>query len=187
MKFYQEITLIPDDDIAPYFLWSKVYTQIHIALVDNNNPQIGVGFPQYRFDKKWATLGLKLRVFAQTEQELSTLNLAKWLERLSDYLHLKSVQPVPKHHRHATFKRYHTKNLHKVAQEFADFKGIDFDTALAHCKTHKAQPENHPFIELISQTTGQKFRLYIAKETVSQAINDKFSSYGLAGGSVPDF
>lgn len=91
MKFYQEITLIPDEEIAPYFLWSKVYTQLHIALADVKNThgidEIGVSFPQYRFEKQgnktWATLGVKLRVFAQSEEALNKLNLAKWLERLS--------------------------------------------------------------------------------------------------------
>lgn len=52
MKYYQEITLIADEEITPYFLWGRVYAQIHIALVDNKNPQIGVGFPQYHFNKK---------------------------------------------------------------------------------------------------------------------------------------
>ena len=37
MNFYQEITLIPDAEISPYFLWSKVYTQLHIALADVKN------------------------------------------------------------------------------------------------------------------------------------------------------
>lgn len=191
MKFYQELTLIPNDEILPYFLWSKVYTQLHIAIVDNGNFNIGVSFPQYRFEeqgnKTWATLGVKLRVFAQTEQELSDLNLAKWLERLTDYVHLKSVQPVPENHRHAIFKRHHPKNLHKVAGEFAKFKGIDFETALTHCQTHKAQPKNYPFIRLKSETTGQDFCLMIEKETVEQAVIGEFGSYGLGGASVPDF
>lgn len=190
MKFYQEITLIPDDEIAPYFLWSKVYTQIHIALAHAKNEYqltgFGVSFPQYRFDKKGATLGLKLRVFAETEEELGQLNLANWLERLSDYLHLKSVQAVPKNCRYAIFKRHHAKNLQKVAQNFAEFKGIDFQAALKHCETHKAQPKNYPFIELKSETTGQNFRLSIAKETASTSASGEFSSYGL-GSVVPEF
>ena len=33
MQFYQEITLLPDVEISPYFLWTKVYTQIHLAFV----------------------------------------------------------------------------------------------------------------------------------------------------------
>ena len=194
MKFYQELTLLPDAESSPYFLWSKVYTQIHIALAHAKNEYqltgFGVSFPQYRFEKQgnktWATLGVKLRVFAQSEEELHKLNLAKWLERLADYVHLKSVQAVPKNHRHAIFKRHHPKNLQKVAGEFAEFKGIDFETALKHCQTYKAKSENYPFIALTSETTGQDFRLHIIKEMAEQATQGEFSSYGL-GVSVPDF
>ena len=49
MNFYQEITLIPDAEISPYFLWSKVYTQLHIALAHVKNQHgvdgIGISFP----------------------------------------------------------------------------------------------------------------------------------------------
>ena len=41
MKFYQEITLIDQAEISPYFIWTKLYTQLHIALAElkdaNNN------------------------------------------------------------------------------------------------------------------------------------------------------
>lgn len=49
MKYYQEITLIPDAEIPPDFLWTKVYAQIHLAFADRENidhKQIyGVSFP----------------------------------------------------------------------------------------------------------------------------------------------
>jgi len=33
MKVYQEITIIKTPEISPYFIWSKLYTQLHLALV----------------------------------------------------------------------------------------------------------------------------------------------------------
>ena len=63
MKFYQEITLIPQADISPHAVWSKLYTQLHLAFVEQKDEQdktiYGVSFPQYRTiaDKKlpiWA-------------------------------------------------------------------------------------------------------------------------------------
>lgn len=48
MKYYQEITIIKSPDISPYFIWSKLYTQLHLALVEVKNPDdssnIGVSF-----------------------------------------------------------------------------------------------------------------------------------------------
>ena len=56
MNFYQEITLIPDAEISPYFLWSKVYTQLHIALAHVKNQHgvdgIGISFPNYKYEEK---------------------------------------------------------------------------------------------------------------------------------------
>ena len=50
MKFYQEITLIDQAEISPYFIWSKLYAQLHIALAEQKNIEdkvsIGVSFPQ---------------------------------------------------------------------------------------------------------------------------------------------
>lgn len=189
MKYYQEITLIADEEITPYFLWSRVYAQIHIALVDNKNPQIGVGFPQYHFNKKRGTLGLKLRVFAQTEQELSELNLVKWLERLSDYLHLKSIQAVPVCHRHAIFYRYHPdSSKENLARRYAKKHALSYNEAVARLGDYTSDPIiNYPFVMLKSQTTGVDFCLRIAKKMVDDAVIGEFGSYGLGGGSVPDF
>src|SRR5699024_6412398 len=95
-------------EITPYFIWSKLYTQLHLALVEQQNPDkkvnFGVSFPEYLYQEKnndkegskeFASLGTKLRVFGPSQQELEQLNLSKWLERLTDYVHIKSIQPVP--------------------------------------------------------------------------------------------
>ena len=67
--FYQEITILTDPEISPYFIWSKLYTQLHIALADLHNKQgidsIGVSFPNYKFEKK----GEKTFANGQAQQE----------------------------------------------------------------------------------------------------------------------
>ena len=56
MEYYQELTILPDPEISPYFIWTKLYTQLHIALADLYNTQgissIGVSFPNYKFEQK---------------------------------------------------------------------------------------------------------------------------------------
>jgi CRISPR-associated endonuclease Csy4 len=51
MDYYQEITLIDQAEISPYFLWSKIYMQLHFALVEMkdqyNQVPIGISFPDY--------------------------------------------------------------------------------------------------------------------------------------------
>ena len=52
MKYYIEVTLIENPELVAYQLWSKLYTQLHIALAEIKNAEhkinIGVSFPQYR-------------------------------------------------------------------------------------------------------------------------------------------
>ena len=91
MKFYQEITLIDQAEISPYFIWSKLYAQLHIALAEQKNIEdkvsIGVTFPQYIYEEKGddekskVNLGKKLRLFSESESDLKKLDLRKWLER----------------------------------------------------------------------------------------------------------
>ena len=35
MNYYREITILPNADISFYFIWQKLYQQIHLALVEN--------------------------------------------------------------------------------------------------------------------------------------------------------
>lgn len=144
MKFYQEITLIDSSEINFFKLWSKLYTQVHLALVEQaktahgenaTHGDIGVSFPEYkRFEKNGqmlVVLGSKLRIFANTEQELNRLDINKWCERLLDYIHIKSIKPVPncaKHH--VCVKRVRQiKNNDRLTRSYAKKHGMSFDLA----------------------------------------------------------
>ena len=90
MKCYQEITLIDQAEISPYFLWSKIYTQLHIAFAEQTDEQqkipFGVSFPQYVYEKIEGSkprigIGKKIRIFAQSEAALEKLNIRKWKEK----------------------------------------------------------------------------------------------------------
>lgn len=195
MKYYQELTIIPNDDIAPYVIWSKLYTQLHIALADIKNTHgisgIGVSFPNYRYHEKYGkgfgTLGNKLRVFADSEASLALLDLPKWLDRLSDYVHIKRIDEVgDKATGQVVVVRYRMLDVVKKAQRFAEFKGISFKDALEHCLEHKTQPKPHPFIALKSQTNGNPYRLTIWQYPTDEMVAGKFNSYGTNNMSSPN-
>ncbi|HHL31776.1 MAG TPA: type I-F CRISPR-associated endoribonuclease Cas6/Csy4, partial [Oceanospirillales bacterium] len=82
MNYYQDITLLPDAEITLGFIWQKVYQQVHIALADNkiaeNQSAIAVAFPEY--GSKGFPLGRKLRLLAETQEQLEQLDIKKWLE-----------------------------------------------------------------------------------------------------------
>ena len=186
--FYQEITILPDPEISPYFIWTKLYTQLHIALADLYNTQgissIGVSFPNYKFeqkgDKVFATLGDKLRIFAPNEADLQVLNLEKWLERLTDYVHVKSVKPVPTDTGYVTVRRYRGKSLERKAKDYAKYNDISLDKATEYCQAHKlGSLMPYPFVQMTSQDNGHNYRLSILQEPAEQPVAGSFNTYGI--------
>ncbi|HMU89027.1 MAG TPA: type I-F CRISPR-associated endoribonuclease Cas6/Csy4, partial [Agitococcus sp.] len=111
MKYYIELTLMDNPDFNLYTLWSKLYTQLHLAFVEQKDSQekiaYGVSFPRYRLsqDKGVGFLGDKLRIFAHSTQELEQLNLNQWLARLSDYVHITAPRETPHNVSHAIYSR----------------------------------------------------------------------------------
>lgn len=213
MKYYIEITLIDDSDYSLPQLWCKLYMQIHLALVEQQNPDktvnIGVSFPEYQYTEKggveFTILGSKLRVFANTEHELVKLNLTKWLERLMNYVHIKSIQPVPdKSNCYLLVKRYRVDmSLESLTRRFMRRESkrtgrkISFEEArsiqnqrfakinnltLQEAKKHYEEPniKNLPFIKLKSLSSQKEYSLLIEQTSVEQQCTGSFNTYGLS-------
>lgn len=195
MKFYLEITLLPniEEDIPIYFLWEKVYQQMHLAFVEmkdaNDKIPIGVSFPNY--DANQYQLGCKLRLFALSENALEALNLDKWLSRLSDYVHITSIKSVPESIQgYAYFKRPRIENNNaKLARRRAKRRGSSYEEALSHYEDRQEKECTAPFIYINSLNSKQRFPLLIQKlETNNSDTREGFSTYGLSSkSSVPLF
>lgn len=204
MKFYQEITLIDQAEISPYFIWSKLYTQLHIALAKskdtNDKVNIGVSFPQYIFEEKIegkkakVNLGKKLRIFAQNEVDLKKIDLKTWLDRLTDYVHITSIREVPENVKsYAIYKRKQVKtNAQRLARHRVKRGDIGFDEALARY-SHVLTTTDLPYIQMLSLSTSdeqdkKRFKLFIEKYDAQKSETQVFSTYGLSSvSSVPEF
>lgn len=194
MKYYLEITLLPNPDINLLTLWSKVFQQIHLGLVEMQDEQrrvsIGISFPEYIIGDKYSVLGGKLRLFAQDETTLVRFDAAKWLNRLSDYVHCTGIRSVPEKLKgYAIFQRKQPKtNKERLARRYASRHNVDYDTALL-CYSgmaHKLIPT--PFIRLKSLSSDKTFCLWIKKTMISEPSGSTFSSYGLSvSATVPEF
>ena len=188
LTHYCELTIIPDPDITPYFIWSKLFTQLHIALADVKNEHgidtIGISFPDYHYDdnqEKSSKLGLKLRVFAPTQNELETLNLDKWLERLTDYVHIKGIKEVPtdKATGFVSVQRYRFKPIEVQVESLAKKMKISDDEAMAIVA--KRRPElKLPFIKMFSESNKTHYPLQILQQS-SEAKVGRFTVYGMNG------
>ena len=184
MNCYQEVSLLPNADIGQYFIWQKLYHQIHLALVEKkrggNESAIGVAFTEYNTEKFY--LGAKLRLFADNEQTLVQMQCEKWLNRLSDYVHVSRIKPVPeKLVGYACFKHVKLKgNKEKLARRRAKRKGETLQQALSHFKDFEEQRSNLPYINMSSETNGQRFRMFIEKQVMEQPQTGLYSCYGLS-------
>ncbi|WP_340600546.1 type I-F CRISPR-associated endoribonuclease Cas6/Csy4 [Acinetobacter sp. HZNU-JH01] len=203
MQYYIELTLLPNEDTSAYFLWSKVYTQLHIAFAEHSNEQgrisFGVSFPQYRMNeqKKIGFLGTKIRVFASSESQLQQLNLGKWLERFIDYVHITQPREVPqaKVNGHAHYYRVNPKmSIEERIVHQAQRRNISLDEAKQHFKLYIEQPIIEPYVSLKSlsakreQNIDRPYRLYIGKSLVDEAKDGEFGTYGLSRvATVPEF
>lgn len=193
MKYYQEITLLPDAEVSENHIWEKIYQQLHLAMAsrmqEGEKGQIGVSFPDYK-DGETVKLGSRVRVFADTAEELEQMDLDKWLLRYMDYVHIKRVRAVPdkKISGYAIYRRYHQEaNPLQKARRYAKRHNIAYDEALKLFATQ--QPDRDlPYIQMHSETNQQKYRLYIEKIPHKEEVAVGFGSYGLDNHStVPEF
>lgn len=194
MKHYIEITLIESSDINLFGLWSKVFQQIHLGLVEIQDDQghvaVGISFPDYVTGEKYSVLGGKLRLFGQDEATLIQFNACKWLSRLSDYVHCTSIRPVPeKITGYNIYQRDQPKtNRARLARRYAKRHNVNYETALVLYSEMVHKNITTPFIHLKSLSGNQEFCLWIKKTIVAEPLGTTFSSYGLSAiSTVPDF
>lgn len=196
MKYYQELTIIPSFEVSAYFIWSKVYQQLHLGFVEaqdqNGLVPFGVSFPQYQYDKRKGGIGEKMRVFGNREDELTELGIKKWLQRLSDYVHITGIREVPeKKAGYAVYRRVHKESSpdQKALRFIKRHReaSIEYEEAVKMFLKKRSECAL-PYINQKSLTNRNAFRLYIAKLYSEKNVYDGFGTYGLSNTStVPEF
>ena len=196
MKHYIEITLLPHAEMGLYALWSRVYQQIHLGLVESQKSEgsdgyvsIGVSFPEYLANDRHAMLGAKLRLFAKDEAELKAFDVPERLDALSDYVHFTKVRAVPETATEfVRVQRYQTKgDAEKLARRFAKRHDVDMDEAQKAYESYERPATHLPYIRMKSLSSQEFFHLYIRQEACDGMGDEGFSSYGLGVGAVPSF
>lgn len=193
MHHYIDITLLPHEEIGHYYLWSKLYQQMHLALVEFNCAQVGFSFPQYSHNQP--RLGRKLRVFAVNDDALVQLNLPKFLSRLMDYCHVSSIRSVPEHSQYVVFSRKQCEtNPDRLARRRAKRKDETLEQARKHFIGFEEGFTSLPYIDLESLSTqqqGQKnhrFKLFVERKLCHSSRQGEFNCYGLSkNATVPWF
>lgn len=203
MKYFIELTLLNNRDIALHKLWSKVYDQLHLRLAEAKNlrgqTNIGVSFPEYQFDAAHniCMLGSKLRVFAPTKQSLEQLDLSQYLRHWLDYIHIASIRETPQkvqgyviyRRKRINGERAMNKKIIRYAAYKAAQENITYEEAIQGYQHWIISQITPPYIGYHSLTTKQYLRLYIERNEVSVPTTELcFSTFGLSSGSaVPIF
>ena len=193
MKFYIELTIVNSTDITFSTAWSKLFTQLHLAFVEQKdaNEQIayGVSFPEFKTveakGKKITLLGSKLRIFANSMQALEQLNLDNWLERLTDYVHIKSAKQVENATQYLMVNRHRPQaSLGNLARRYVSRHNVSLDDALMRLEGFNQKIEPYPYIQLKSLSSGNDFSLCINQKLADKEDAGKFSTYGLSATST---
>ena len=192
MKYYINILLKPNADISLNFLWGKVYQQIHIGLVEiqdeNNIVPVGVSFPGYL--SKGYPLGQDLRLFAVDRETLEKFNIKFWLKRLSNYVQISEIMEVPTDIKtYSCFRRHqvHT-NRNRLARRRAKRHDISIEQAMKDLESFEEKRTSTPYIHMLSQSTGDRFRIHIQRVIYNTPVSGGFNSYGLSNlSTVPNF
>jgi len=193
MKYYLDITLLPDNEIPLGFIWQKVYQQLHIALVENksgeNQSNVALSFPQY--GDKVFPLGNKIRLLAVEELQLENLSITQWLKRFADHTHITTIKAVPglvSQFACFTRKQFNT-NISRLARRRSKRHKVTFEEALEYYATFEDEQTKLPFINVKSLSKGEQFRLFIEQEKAKEPSVGEFNCYGLskAQATVPWF
>ncbi|HFB66919.1 MAG TPA: type I-F CRISPR-associated endoribonuclease Cas6/Csy4 [Aeromonadales bacterium] len=193
MKYYQDITLIPDAEVYLAFLWHKVYIQVHIGLADNKQPDgtsaIAVSFPEYVYTPNKANrfpLGKKLRLLAETEKQLQQFDTVTRLSRLEDYCHIRSIKAVPNVTKYCCFSRKQVKSAAKKAEILTEHLNKPLEEVIKFRKKNNLYQDcDLPFIHMESQQQTEsgeknKFRLFIQQTFCDSPFQVGFDCYGLS-------
>ncbi len=140
MKFYQEITLIPNHEIDKSFILARLFYLTHLGLVEvakiGNNPNksnIAIAFPDYQYNENIGTkkdegnkntnnespakkgfgiIGSKVRLFAKNSVDLENFNANSRFSSIIDYVKITEILEVPasKISSYAVFMRHQEKS-----------------------------------------------------------------------------
>jgi CRISPR-associated endonuclease Csy4 len=159
----------------------KLYSALHLELVERKADSIGVSFPQAH--RKG--IGGILRVHG-TRDDLSAVSSAKRINQLSDYFDNADITSIPTDHRWCFVKRIQPKISAAKARRMVARGSISEEHAQRFYDS-KAHLTGYPFIRIVSRSSGQHYRLYIDQaECEPPAMIQRFNTFGL-GAAVPWF
>lgn len=184
MDHYLDIRVLPDAELSAELLMGELFMRLHLALAERNTGDIGVSFPDVAL-----TPGARLRLHG-SQAALAALEATPWRADFLDYCHSGTIAPVPAVTAWRTVARVQVKSSPERLLRRSVRKGWISDAeAKRRLAIIKPQQTALPWLTLRSQSTGQRFRLFIRHGELRQSpVSGRFSRYGLSSeATVPWF
>ncbi len=185
MEAYIELQLLPDPEFAATTLMDVLFAKLHRGLVSHGEGRVGISFP----DVGHTGLGSRLRLHGQAA-DLEKLMAQNWLQGMRDHVICRPLSAVPANASYRIVRRVQAKSSpERERRRLIARKGLSLEAAIQAIPDSTAKRLTAPSLELTSQSTGQRFRLFVehlpVQNTPTQGL---FSAYGLsAQATVPWF
>lgn len=184
MDHFIEIRVLPDPEFKEEMLMSALFAKLHRALGARGKGDIGVSFPEHSVKP-----GSVIRLHGQ-QSALKELEAGRWRAGLNDYCAATAVQSVPEIKGWRTVARVQVKSSAARLLRRSVRKGwITEEEAELRLGSVKEDRCSLPFIQMISLSSKENFRLFIQHGELKQdASGGLFSTYGLsAEATIPWF
>ncbi|CAK0756548.1 CRISPR-associated endonuclease Cas6/Csy4 [Gammaproteobacteria bacterium] len=181
VDYYVDIRILADPEFEPTLLLNALFAKLHRALVQTGTQSIGISFPCLPSDQK--NLGDCLRLHGMNA-DLEQFMASGWLIGMRDHILVQGPLSIPRTVVYRVVRRVQVKsNPARLQRRWMRRHG---STCLLR---HRKIETDLPFLQILSQSTGEHFRLFIKHCPVSASpVVGKFSYYGLsATATVPWF
>ena len=187
MTHYFDIALLLDPEFPSHQLLSALYAKLHRALVQLANSRVAVSFPDYSVAPP--RLGSRIRLIG-SKSDLDLLTVQDWTGGVRDHVRFGTVDVVPAGAVPRTLVRVQAKSSpQRLRRRQIRRHGLSENEALERLPDTVAEKLRLPFVQLVSSSTGQPFRVYLRLgEPQTSARSGAFNSFGLSGtATIPWF
>ncbi|EMI19654.1 CRISPR-associated protein Csy4 [Rhodopirellula maiorica SM1] len=127
-------------------------------------------------------IGNRIRLFARSEQELESIEWSKSMVGLDDYVHRTRPRCTPSAiKRFAAFARHQPKaSPERLIRRAMKRHGIDEAEARRRYKDYVMDRCRLPWVDMRSESSRHRFRLFIDRVDVQASSDWGFSAYGLS-------
>ncbi len=213
--YFQELQCCAGSEISVGFLMGRLMNQLHLEMVrisgGRKDCPIGISFPGYQSKESRAVerpnidahdadapklppIGDKIRLFSRVEGQIENLALQTSLSRMRDYVEIGEIRPLRrKGFAWSTFRRHQPNgSVDSRIRRYMKRRGATLDEAKAYFEIPKAGLSDLPYLDMVSHSNQQRYRLFVLKQPIDSELGVGqswgFSTYGLsASNGVPDF